>query len=326
MQDYIICGKISLMKTRIVFMGTPAFAVPSLRRLIEAPDLEVVTILTQPDRPAGRGREPKPSPVKRVAQKHDIIIQQPKRLRDNTEMLDILRDLAPDVIVVAAYGLILPTSVLAVPPHGCVNVHASLLPRHRGAAPVAAAILDGDEETGVTIMLMDEEMDHGPVLAQRVTPIRPDDARASLTHRLAERGAELLVAVLPQRVAGEIEPQPQDHDAATYAGLLKKEDGDIDWTQPAGRIARMTRAYDPWPGAYTSFSGRLFKVLDAEALDIDTGGEQAGTVIEADPGFAVVAGGGAVVLKEVQLAGKRAMDIDAFAHGQRDFVGSILGT
>ncbi len=326
LQDYIIYGKIGEMDAKIVFMGTPEFAVPPLRRLIEAENLNIVSIITQPDRPAGRGREPMPSPVKQVAQEHGPRILQPKRLRDNPDIIETLRNLAPDVMVVAAYGLILPASVLEIAPHGCVNVHASLLPKYRGAAPVAAAILNGDAETGVSIMLMDEEMDHGPILAQRSTPIRPDDTRQSLTERLAELGADLLVEVLPQWVAGEIEPEPQDHAAATYASMLKKEDGEIDWTQPAGRIARMTRAYDPWPGAYTYLDGKLFKVLEAEAIDIETGDSQPGQVIETERGPAVVAGDGAVLLKEVQLAGKRAMHIDAFLHGQQDFVGSVLGT
>lgn len=307
-------------------MGTPAFAVPPLERLIEDEATDVVAVLTQPDRPAGRGREPTPSPVKQVAKAHDIAVLQPKRLRNNPGMIETLRDLAPGVIVVAAYGLILPASVLEIPADGCINVHASLLPKYRGAAPVAAAILNGDEKAGVTIMLMDEEMDHGPILAQRSTPIQPDDTRESLTERLAELGADLLVEVLPQWVAGEIEPQPQDHAAATYAGMLKKEDGEIDWTRPADRIARMTRAYDPWPGAYTYLDGQLFKVLQAEPVDVDVTNARPGEVIETDQGLAVTAGENAVLLKEVQLAGKRAMDIDAFARGQRDFVGSVLET
>lgn len=314
------------MNIRVIFMGTPAFAVPMLERLIESKIHNVVAVVTQPDRPAGRGREPVPSPVKMVAREHDIRILQPETLRNASDTLDTMRDLAPDVIVVAAYGLILPKSVLEMPPHGCVNVHASLLPKYRGAAPVAAAILNGDEETGVTIMLMDEQMDHGPILAQRSTSIRSDDTRQSLTERLAEQGADLLVETLPKWVAGEIGPETQDHDAATYVDMLEKEDGEIDWTQPADRIARMTRAYHPWPGAYTYLDGQLFKVRKARAIEISTSDVQPGTVIETEHGLAVAAGAGAVLLQEVQLAGKRAMGIDAFVHGQQDFVGSVLGT
>ncbi|RME49212.1 MAG: methionyl-tRNA formyltransferase [Chloroflexi bacterium] len=314
------------MGIRVVFMGTPAFAVPSLQQLIEDETFDVVAVVTQPDRPAGRGRALLPSPVKRVALTHDIPIFQPEHLRNNPKMLQILRDLAPDVVVVAAYGLILPASVLEVPPHGCVNVHASLLPRYRGAAPVAAAILNGDEETGITIMLMDEQMDHGPILAQRSLAIKPDDTRETLSERLAKLGAALLVETLPQWVSGHIEPQPQDHSAATYARMLKKEDGKIDWTRPAAYIARMTRAYDPWPGAYTYLDGRLLKLLRARAIDFDVCNVQPGEVIETDQGLAVAAGDGAVLLERVQLAGKRAMDIDEFARGQRNLVGTVLGT
>lgn len=174
-------------------------------------------------------------------------------------------------------------------------------------------------------MLMDEEMDHGPILAQRSTPIRPDDTRGSLAERLAELGADLLVETLPRWVAGEIEAQPQNHAAASYTYMLKKEDGEIDWTQPAAHIARMTRAYDPWPGAYTYLGGRLFKLLKAQAMDVNTGDAQPGQVIQIDEGLAVAAGDGAVLLHKVQLAGKRAMDIEVFARGQRDFIGSVLG-
>lgn len=314
------------MMTRVVFMGTPAFSVPTLQRLIEDEKFQVVAVFTQPDRPAGRGRAPSVSPVKQIALEEGIPALQPRRLRNNEQMLQALRDLAPDVIVVAAYGLILPADVLAVPPHGCINVHASLLPRYRGAAPVAAALLNGDAETGITIMLMDEEMDHGPILAQRSTPIRPDDTRGSLTEHLAVLGADLLMETLPVWLAGDLEPQPQDHAAATYAPMLKKDDGEIDWTQPAARIARMIRAFDPWPGTYTYFGGRLLKLLRARAIDVDTGGTEPGEVIATDHGLAVAAGDGAVLLERVQLAGKRAMDSDVFARGQRDFVGSILGT
>jgi len=312
------------MVTRVVFMGTPEFAVPTLERLIDGDAFEVVGVLTQPDRPAGRGRRPTPSPVRRVAEAHGIPVWMPVRLRGNLEIFDTLRELAPDVIVVAAYGLILPPEVLEIPLHGCLNVHASLLPRHRGAAPVAAAILNGDSETGVTIMLMDEQMDHGPILAQRATPIRPDDTQATLTQRLAHLGAELLVEVLPRWVAGEIEARPQEHEKATYAPMLKKEDGRIDWSAPAARIERMTRAYDPWPGAWTTFNGQRFKIVRGKAVDLKTAAVP-GQVIETSQGLAVATGEGILVLERVQLAGKRAMSVEEFVRGHRDFLGTVLG-
>lgn len=307
-------------------MGTPAFSVPSLQRLVDGEAFDVVAVVTQPDRPAGRGRAPTKSPVKRIALDNDITVLQPRRLRKNAEMIQILCNLEPDVIAVAAYGLILPADVLEIPAAGCINVHASLLPKYRGAAPVAAAILNGEDVTGVTIMLMDEEMDHGPILAQRITPIRPVDTRATLSERLAEVGADLLVETLPQWVAGEIQPQTQDHTAATYAYMLKKEDGEINWSQPAARIARMIRAYQPWPGAYTYFDARVLKLLQAQAIDVAAADAPPGTVVETDLGLAVVAGEGAVLLERVQLAGKRTMDIETFVRGQRNFVGSVLGT
>lgn len=326
-------------------MGTPAFALPSLERLIGDDEFDVKAVVTQPDRPAGRGREPTPPSVKALAQEHGIAALQPERLRGNYEVLDALRDLAPSVIVVAAYGAILPAEILELPPRGCVNVHASLLPKYRGAAPVAAAILEGENETGVTIMLMDEQMDHGPILAQRATPIRRDDTRGTLMVRLAELGADLLLETLPRFLAGEIEPRPQPHDQATYAYMLQKEAGEIDWTQPADRIARMTRAFDPWPGAFTYLDGQLLKVLRGSPVAVgnvpNLAGVVPGTVIETDQGVAVAVGysstgpttssgqasahRGAVLLEEVQLAGKRAIDIKAFLRGQRDFVGSLLG-
>ncbi len=312
--------------TRVIFMGTPAFAVPALERLIADERFEVVAVVTQPDRPAGRGRrEPLPSPVKQVALAHQIPVLQPRRLRNNPEAIAALQALQPDVIVVVAYGLILPKAVLEIPPYGCINVHASLLPKYRGADPIAPAILHGDSETGVTIMLMDEEMDHGPILAQRSIPIRPEDTRQSLAERLAEAGAELLLQTLPRWIAGEIEPQPQDHAAATYVRLLKKEDGEIDWHQPADYIARMIRAYDPWPGAYTYFKGRLLKILRARATDQQPTIGQPGEVIDTEDGLGVITGDGVLLLEKVQLAGKKAMDASEFARGQRDFVGSVLG-
>jgi methionyl-tRNA formyltransferase len=335
------------MRTCVVFMGTPVFALPSLERLITAAQFAVAAVVTQPDRPTGRGRAPTPPPVKAMAQEYDLAVLQPRRLREDQAALNALHDLAPDVIIVAAYGAILPADVLELPRHGCVNVHASLLPKYRGAAPVAAAILEGEQQTGVTIMLMDEQMDHGPILAQRTTPILESDTRGALMARLAELGADLLLEVLPSWLAGEVEARPQPHDQATYTHMLKKADGEIDWTQPADHIARMTRAYDPWPGAFTHFDGKLLKILRASPLGLGAGtipdmslrraqDLEPGTVIETENGVAVVAGGrladelgtherGAVRLEEVQLAGKRAMDAETFLRGQRDFVGSKLG-
>ncbi len=311
---------------RVVFMGTPEFAVPSLEALIAA-GYDVVGVLTKPDQPAGRGQRLEESPVKRVAQKHGLSVYQPATLR-SAEAQAALAALAPDVIVVAAYGLILPQAVLDLPRFGCVNVHGSLLPRHRGAAPVAAAILAGDAQTGVTIMLMDAGLDTGPILSSAAIPLAPDETTGSLTRKLADLGAGLLVETLPRWLAGEITPQPQPATGATFAPRISKEDGEIRWSEPAWLIERRVRAYQPWPGAYTIWNGQLLKVLRAQ---VESGGAEArgqpvGTVIAGPAGRAgVVTGEGVLWLQEVQLAGKRSLPISAFVAGARGFIGSRLG-
>jgi methionyl-tRNA formyltransferase len=311
---------------KLIFMGTPDFAVPVLRALIER--YEIVAVVTQPDRRAKRGRKLKVSPVKTVALAHDLPVLQPLSLR-RPEAVAELRDLAPEVIVVAAFGQILRAEVLSIPPRGCLNVHASLLPNYRGAAPVAAAILAGEEETGVTIMLMDEGMDTGPILSQVTCAISPQDTRESLSARLAQLGADLMMDTLPrwlaaEDMADEIEPQVQDHSQATYSRIISKEDGLIDWSQSAVEIWRRSRAYHPWPSTYTHWRGKLLKVLRAEALPHWSGKGEPGQVMALDEGLAVATGEGALLLNELQLAGKRALSAQDFARGQRDFVGSVL--
>lgn len=302
-------------------MGTPEFAVPVLEALADAH--RVVGVVTQPDRPAGRGRRLAPSPVKQVALEHGLMLSQPHSLR-TPEAVAQLSAWRPEVIVVAAFGQILPQDVLDIPPHGCLNVHGSLLPRWRGAAPVAAAILAGDEVTGVTIMQMDAGLDTGPVLAQREELIAPDDTQATLEKRLARLGAELLVETLVAYLAGSLLPRSQPGEGATYAGQLRKEDGWLDWSRPAVELDRRVRAFTPWPGAFTMWRGRRLKVLRAVPLPAWRGGVSPGTVVALAGGVVVATGEGALRLEEVQLAGKRPMDIGAFLRGQRDFVGSVL--
>ncbi len=307
---------------RLVFMGTPYFAVPVLKALIER--YEIAGVVTQPDQRAKRGCKLEASPVKVVALSHDLPVLQPPRLRQPDAAAE-LRALAPEVIVVAAFGQILRAEVLAIPPRGCLNVHASLLPKYRGAAPVAAAILAGEEETGVTIMLMDEGMDTGPILSQAACPMSPQDTRESLSARLAQLGADLLMDTLPRWLAGEIEPRPQDHSQATYSRIIAKEDGLIDWSQSAVEIWRRSRAYYPWPSIYTYWRGKLLKVLRAEALPHWSGEGEPGQVMALKKGLAVATGEGALLLGVVQLAGKRALNAEGFVRGQRGFVGSVLG-
>jgi methionyl-tRNA formyltransferase len=309
---------------RVVFMGTPTFAVPTLEALIDAH--QVVGVVTQPDRPAGRGRRMKPSPIKRVALERGLPLFQPCSLR-TSEALGRLAAWEPQVIVVAAFGQILRPDVLQLPSNGCLNVHASLLPRWRGAAPVPAAILAGDQVTGVTIMQMDEGLDTGPILSQREEPIRPDDTWGTLEKRLARVGAELLIETLPAYLVGDLESRPQPEEGVTYAPQLCKGDGRLDWSLSAVHVDRQVRAFTPWPGAFTMWRGRRLKVLQSAPLPDWRGDAPPGTVIAlADGGgVAVATGEGALCLEEVQLAGKRRMDISAFLCGQQECVGLQLG-
>lgn len=311
---------------RILFMGTPEFAVPSLRLLHRsgaAHGWEVVAVATQPDRPAGRGKQVVASPVAHFATVEGIPLLQPASLRKDPAAVDAIAALAPDLLVVAAYGLILPRQVLEIPTCGCINVHASLLPAYRGASPIAAALLDGQAETGVSIILMDEGMDTGPVLRQARQAIAAGDTTASLSLRLAEQGAALLVDTLPAWLAGTLAPIPQADlpGEASVCRLIAKEAGQIDWAQPALRIERMTRAYTPWPTAYTTWRGEIFKVLEAAVLP---GAAVPGLVVATPAGPAIGTGEGLLLLKLVQPAGKRAMEARAFLHGAPGFVGSVL--
>lgn len=305
---------------RIVFMGTPEFAVPVLDALTRTPH-QIVAVYTRPDQPAGRGKQLHSSPIKRLAETHALPVFQPPTLRQ-PEFVAPLRDLAPDVIIVAAYGLILPPDVLAIPPRGGVNTHASLLPRHRGAAPIAAAVLAGDAETGITLMQMDAGLDTGPILAQRAIPIAEDDTTGTLTPKLADLAAALLIETLPRLLAGEITPPPQDEARATVCKTIRKEQGLIDWTLPAIEIARRVRAFNPWPSAYTFWNGAQLKILRARAAATNAGGEPGR--VKAQDGIAVMTGDGALILLEAQLAGKRAMKIAEFVRGQREFIGTVL--
>lgn len=295
---------------RVVFMGSPEFALPTLRAL--AAHYPVVGVVTQPDRPAGRGKRLTPPPVKVLAQELGLPLMQPRRLRD-PEAMARLREWAPDLIVVTAYGQILRPEVLQLPRYGCLNVHASLLPRWRGASPIQHAILAGDAETGVTIMLMDEGLDTGPILRQRATPVGPEETAGQLSARLAEMGADLLIETLPDYLAGALQPQPQDDSRATYAPLLKKEDGRLDFTRPAAYLARQVRAFDPWPGTFTNWEGQILKVKRAYAVAAPSPGPGVRLVHEGLP--AVGTGEGVLVLVEVQPAGKRAMSGADFLRG-----------
>lgn len=309
--------------TRVIFMGTPAFSVPSLAALADG-GYNLVAVVTQPDRPSGRGRKVEQSPVKQAALDRGVRVMQPRSLRD-PGALAALAILEPDVIVVAAFGQILRPEVLNLPRHGCINVHASLLPRWRGAAPVQAAILAGDHVTGSTIMRMDEGMDTGPILAQAALAIDSADTGDTLTARLSQQGAELLAETLPRWLAGDIAAQPQDQTLATLCRPLRKEQGVIDWTQPAEAIARAVRAFNPWPAATTTWNGVGLKVLQAAAAPNVALNQPPGAVVAAEDRVLVATGAGALWLERVQLAGRSAMLVSDFLRGQPGFVGSRLG-
>lgn len=298
-------------RARVIFMGTPEFAVPSLRALVAAPEmLDVVAVVTRPDKPVGRGRQLVDTPVKRFALGAGLRVLQPGPLR-RAEAQEELRAVAPDLIIVAAFGQILPREVLDLPAHGCLNVHASLLPRWRGASPIAAAISTGDAQTGVTIMRMEEGLDTGAIVAARATPIDPDETTGELTARLAELGAILLRDTLPAWLAGVITLTPQDEARATMTRPLKKEDGRLDWRRPASELARQVRAMSPWPGAFTTWQGKLLKTPDVMAIERDAavapGTCYPLTAGDARGALACACGEGALVLRVIQLEGKRAV-------------------
>ena len=296
--------------TRVIFMGTPAFAVPSLRALAQVKALEVVGVVTRPDKPVGRGRQLVYSAVKQFALEAGLPVYQPGPLRQPGAQ-QTLAELAPDLIVVAAFGQILPREILDLPAHGCLNVHASLLPRWRGASPIAAAIRAGDVETGVTIMLMDEGLDTGAIVSSRATAIGADETTGALTERLAALGAGLLGDTLPGWLAGEITRTPQDGALATMTRPLRKEDGRLDWRLPASDLARLARSVTPWPGAFTTWQGKLLKTLEVTPLPRDNA-LPPGTCYPlpaSDPqgALACACGEGALALKVIQLEGKRAV-------------------
>jgi methionyl-tRNA formyltransferase len=315
-----------------VFFGTPEFAVPALKALL-ASRYEVKAAVTRPDRPAGRGRRISGSPVKRAALEAGLPVLQPPKLRDPETMAALMK-LAPDFIVVAAYGLIVPPEVLAIPPCGVLNIHPSLLPRHRGASPIAGAILAGDDVTGVSIMLMDEGLDTGPVLSRRELPIGPNESTGELTARLAVVSADLLVETIPSWLSGRLQPEAQDEAKATYAPQLKREDGHIDWDRDAGAIWRQVRAMNPWPGAQTSLHGARLTLWRAWPLTDSTVG-RAGEVLSlakvdtpegAVDAIITCAGSGSVAVLELQKEGRKALAAGEFARGERELTGSLLGT
>ena len=302
---------------RLVFAGTPEFAVPCLRTLIEAGHA-IAAVYTQPDRPAGRGRKLQQSPVKELALAHGVPVRQPETLKRDPQAVRELADLEADLMVVVAYGLILPKAVLAAPRLGCINVHASLLPRWRGAAPIQRAVQAGDTLSGVCIMGMEQGLDTGPVYHRLETPIRPLETGGSLHDRLAELGARALLESLPGIADGTRTPEPQDSSLATYAHKIAKEEASIDWTRPATEIERQVRAFDPWPVAQTRLGADWIRIWSAEAALRTEPGAEPGTVIAADrTGIAVATGNGVLRILSLQPPGKRPMSAADFLNARR---------
>ena len=297
---------------RIAFAGTPEFAVPPLEAILRSGH-ELVGVWTQPDRPAGRGRKLTPSPVKQRALESDVPVHQPEKFR-SAEAKQVLRDAHPDVMVVVAYGLILPASVLAIPRYGCLNIHASLLPRWRGAAPIQRAILAGDAETGVAIMQMDKGLDTGDVLLEKRIPIGAEDTSQSLHDRLAQLGAEALLQVLD--ALPETRPRKQDSTAITYAEKLSKEEARLDWSRSAAELARAVRGYNPWPVAYTHYLGQPLRVWRATALASAAEAEPGKVLAAGRDGLDVATGSGTLRILELQPAGGRVLSAADFANGR----------
>jgi methionyl-tRNA formyltransferase len=314
-----------MVKLRVVFMGTPEFACPTLQQLIDRGD-EVVAVVTQPDRPKGRGQKMVPPPVKELAERYGIPVLQPQKVRA-AEFVAVIKEMNPDVVVVVAFGQILPKAFLEIPRFGCINVHASLLPRYRGAAPLNWCIINGETETGVTTMLMDVGLDTGAMLLKKVTPIDPEEDTRSLHDRLSIVGAEALSETLDLLIAGEIVPEPQDDSLSCYAPMLKKEDGLIDWNKKPAIIKNRVRGMSPWPGAFTWLEGKMVKIYRVRSVDEPQDGtETPGTVLRADrQGIVVACAGGALIIDELQLEGRKRLPAGDFLAGCRTVPGTILG-
>lgn len=310
---------------RVAYFGTPEFAVPTLEAII-ASRHPVVVVVSQPDRPKGRGHHVQPTPTRQVADKHGIPVLQPTRLRDDAFM-DALRAFNPDIGVVAAYGRLLPNDLLALPRLGMINVHASLLPTYRGAAPIQRAVMAGDAETGVTIMRVVQELDAGPMLDVAATPIGPDETSVDVERRLATLGAERLLIVLDQLAAGDATETPQDHAAATYAPKITREDGRVDWSLPADVIHNRVRGLHPWPLVSTRLAGQRCLIHATRPEQMPGGNATPGTVLSAGPdGIVVATGAGALRILALQPEGKRVMTARDFLAGRRVAPGDIAST
>ncbi len=304
-------------------MGTPEFACPGLEALLAAPELEIVGVFTQSDKPIGRRQILTAPPVKQLALKHARPVFQPLKIK---AAIETIKNLMPDLIVVIAYGKIIPPEILAIPPYGCLNVHASLLPKYRGAACLNAPILNGDKETGVTIMKIDTGLDTGPILRQAKIQLNGRENLSDVHDRLSGLGAEILVPAILDYIQGEIKERPQDEASASYVKIIKKEEGQIDWTKSAGEIERLIRAYNPWPGSYASIgeTNQILKIIEAEIAEEPADKQQTGQLFLQDKKLMVKCGQGALLILRLQLAGGRAVSGEEFIRGHAKLIGQIL--
>ena len=315
---------------RIVFMGTPDFSVAPLKALIEGGH-EILAVVTQPAKPKGRGKSVQMTPVKEEALSRGIAVYQPVKVRE-PEFIQVMKDLAPDVIVVVAFGQIIPQAILDLPPYGCINIHASLLPKYRGAAPIQWAVIDGEKETGITTMQMDAGLDTGAILEQERVTLAEDETGGSLFDKLSAVGSSLILSTLEKLEAGTITLKPQPSEGSTYAGRLTKELGDIDWSKDAVSIERLIRGLNPWPSAYTRWKGKTVKLWAAKALPQDTVKEMGeyekgafGQIVRCDRHcLTVQTGEGLLDIRELQLEGKKRMDVEAFLRGCPMAVGDVF--
>lgn len=296
-------------------MGTPDFATQSLEALITN-GYQVVGVVTQPDRPVGRKRVLTPPPVKELALRHGLPVYQPEKIRESEAVQSVLDATRPDLIVTAAYGQILPVSLLEAPKHGCINIHASLLPKYRGGAPIHASIINGEKETGVTIMYMVQALDAGDMISKVIVPIEERDTAASMFEKLATAGADLLIETLPKLLKGEITPEPQNHEEATFAPNIKRENERLDWNKSAREIYNQVRGMNSWPVAFTTFEGKVWKVWWAEVVELAGQLATPGTIIgRTEDGLIIACGAGSIILKEIQPEGKKRMSVYDFLRG-----------
>lgn len=308
-------------KLRTIFIGTPTFANPSLEALISDSFFDIVGVITQPDRPVGRNQVMTPPPVKELALKHGLPVMQPEKIRNFGAEIEALN---PDIIVLVAYGQIIPESILNLPRFGCINVHGSLLPKYRGAAVIQAPILNGDQETGVTIMKMDAGLDTGPIIAQSAIKLDADETAATLFPKIAQLGANVLASTLKRYIAGGLKLQPQDESQASYVKILTKEDARIDWQKPASEIERSIRAMATWPGAWTKWGEKTLKIRSVEKDSLQINQYKAGQIFVNNGRLVVQCGINSLVISRLQLEGKNEMSSEDFLRGQSDIVHQVL--